>query len=171
LTIQEVTDMREKRNVIGLFILITLIPISFVPATPRGKPAEEDLQALVDSWVGMWNSYDLTMVDELFLQDSRVSYFSSEKEGLIQGIEDIRKHHAGFGFVDGGKSQANKLWVENVHIQNFGSAAVVAGIWYFQRASEDVESVQKGPFTFVCVRQGDKWRLAHLNFSEYKNRD
>jgi ketosteroid isomerase-like protein len=77
----------------------------------------------------------------------------------------------GFGFVDGGKSQENKLWVEDVQVIDFGEAAVVAGIWYFQRESDDAESVQKGPFTFVCVRQGDEWRLAHLNFSEYKGQD
>jgi hypothetical protein len=116
----------------------------------------------------MWNSYDLKNVDQLFLQDSRVSYFSSEKEGLIQGIEAVRDHHVGFGFVEGGKIQENRLWVEEVRINDFGEAAVVAGIWYFQRATDDVESAQKGPFTFVCVKKGTEWRLAHLNFSEYK---
>lgn len=129
---------------------------------------ENDIQELIDTWVAMWNSYDLTMVDRLFLQDSDVSYFSSEKQGMIKGIEAVRKHHVGFGFVDGGKSQENKLWVGEVHIQDYGSVAVIAGIWYFQRASENTEAVQKGPFTFVCVQQEKEWRLAHLNFSEYK---
>jgi hypothetical protein len=130
--------------------------------------SDSRIQELTDSWVAMWNTYDLAMVDELFLQDSRVSYYSSEKEGLIQGIQAVREHHVGFGFITGGKPQDNKLWVEDVRISQFASSAVVAGIWYFQRASDDKESVQKGPFTFVCVQQGDKWRLAHLNFSEYK---
>jgi hypothetical protein len=116
----------------------------------------------------MWNSYDLTMVDKLFLPDSDVSYFSSEKQGLIKGIDAVREHHVGFGFVDGGKNQENKLWVKDVHIQDYGSAAVISGIWYFQKASEDTETVQKGPFTFVCVQHKKEWCLAHLNFSEYK---
>ncbi len=141
------------------------------PACATDEPALNDIPGLIDSWVAMWNSYDLAMVDQLFLQDSRVSYFSSEKEGLIQGIDAVREHHVGFGFVDGGKSQGNKLWVQDVQINDFGEAAVVAGLWYFQRASEDPENPQKGPFTFVCVRQGDEWRLAHLNFSEYKGQD
>jgi ketosteroid isomerase-like protein len=131
-------------------------------------PPEDPIQELVDGWVEMWNSYDLKRVDELFLQDSRVSYFSSEKEGLIQGIEAVRDHHAGFGFVEGGKDQENKLWVEEVWINDFGTAAVVAGIWYFQRASENEAPAQRGPFTFVCVKKEQEWRLAHLNFSEYK---
>ena len=151
-----------------LFILIMMIPISFVPAFSMDRQADNDIQELITSWVGMWNSYDLTMVDKLFLHDSRASYFSSEKEGLIQGIDALREHHVGFGFVDGGKNQENKLWVEDVQVSDFGKVAVVTGIWYFQRGSDDPENVQKGPFTFVCVRQGEEWRLAHLNFSEYK---
>ncbi len=148
-----------------------MIGILSYPGCATDKPVKNDIPELIDSWVAMWNSYDLAMVDQLFLQDSRVSYFSSEKEGLIQGIDAVREHHAGFGFVNGGKSQENKLWIEDIHIQNFGSAAIVAGIWYFQRASDDSKSIQKGPFTFVCIRQGQEWRLAHLNFSEYKGQD
>jgi ketosteroid isomerase-like protein len=132
------------------------------------KSGDKDIQELIDNWVGMWNSYDMSMVDKLFLQDSDVSYFSSEKQGLIKGIEAIRDHHVEFGFVEGGKSQEKKLWIGEVHIQNYGDAAIIAGIWYFQRASEDAEAVQKGPFTFVCVRQKKEWLFAHLNFSEYK---
>ena len=163
--------MSKKKTYLCLFLYFLMTPILPAPGHAAEKSGGGDVQVLIDSWVGMWNSYDLRMVDKLFLQDSRVSYFSSEKQGLIQGIEAVRDHHVGFGFVDGGKSQENKLWIGDVHVSEFGTAAVVAGIWYFQRASEELDSVQKGPFTFVCVRQGREWRLAHLNFSEYKERD
>jgi hypothetical protein len=33
---------------------------------------------LVDDWVAIWNSYDLSKVSVLFLDDVSVSYFSSE---------------------------------------------------------------------------------------------
>jgi hypothetical protein len=148
-----------------IFFTVTTLSASEIAID---SPGDKDVQELIKSWVAMWNSYDLAMVDQLFLLDSRVSYFSSEKEGLIQGIDAVRNHHVGFGFVDGGKSQENKLWVKDVQVSDFVKAAVIAGIWYFQRASDNLESVQKGPFTFVCVRQGQEWRLAHLNFSTYK---
>ena len=61
-----------------------------------------------------------------------MTYFSSEKEGLIKGIEALRDHHQGFGFVDGGKDQPNKLWVEDLHTSNYGSVVSVMGLWYFQ---------------------------------------
>lgn len=35
--------------------------------------ADPDVDRLVERWVSLWNSYDLDVVDELFLQDSRVS--------------------------------------------------------------------------------------------------
>jgi ketosteroid isomerase-like protein len=160
--------MSNNKNSSCVFIFFMMITVSASPAFAIDAPAKDNVQELIDSWVAMWNSYDLAVVDRLFLQDSRVSYFSSEKEGLIKGIDAVREHHVGFGFVSGGKNQENKLWVEDVQIQPFDSVAIIAGIWYFQRGSDNPENVQKGPFTFVCIRQGQEWRLAHLNFSEYK---
>jgi ketosteroid isomerase-like protein len=160
--------MVKKNMALSLFILFLTMILPSTPGYAIDRFKEKEVQDLVDAWVAMWNSYDLTKVNQLFLQDSRVSYFSSEKKGLIQGPEAVLEHHKGFGFVEGGKSQENKLWVGEVQIIGFGTAAVVAGIWYFQRASADEDSVQKGPFTFVCVKQGKNWRLAHLNFATYK---
>ena len=42
---------------------------------------------LTREWVAMWNAYDLDAVDRLFLQGPQLSYFSSEKEGLIPALE------------------------------------------------------------------------------------
>ena len=68
-------------------------------------------EALVEAWVEMWNTYDLNQVDALFLDDARLSYFSSEREGLIRGMEAVREHHVGFGFAPGGIDQPNRLWL------------------------------------------------------------
>ena len=134
------------------------------------KAADPDVSKLMDVWVAMWNSYDLAQVDRLFLADERVTYFSSEKEGLIRGFEAVRKHHEGFGFIKGGKVQKNKLWVENLQIDIFGTTAVVAGIWYFERgeAVADKPKVQRGPVTAVLVNLDGEYRIAHMNFGNYK---
>ena len=120
----------------------------------------------VDDWVSIWNSYDLSRVDRLFLNDPRVTYFSSERRGLIKGIDALIKHHEGFGFVRGGKVQPNKLWLEDVDVEDFGKTAIVTAIWCFRRG--DSESVQRGPVTLVFVRVGDEYRIAHANFSSYR---
>ena len=124
------------------------------------------IQNAISQWVEMWNTYDLAQVDALFLMDDRLTYFSSEREGAMIGAEAVREHHRKFGFVEGGKQSANKLWLEDVHITDFGASAVVTGVWLFQRAGS--ERVQRGPVTFVYLWQNDGPQLAHLNFGNYK---
>jgi hypothetical protein len=120
----------------------------------------------VKKWVEFWNTYDLDKVDELFLQDDRLTYFSSEKEGAIIGYDAVREHHKEFGFVSGGKEQPNKLWVKDLHFADFDSSVIVTGIWYFQKPAE---AQQRGPVTIVYIQQGDQFRIAHMNFSDYKD--
>jgi len=56
--------------------------------------------------------------------------------------------------------------VEDLHFADFDSSAVVTGIWYFQKPDA---LIQRGPVTIVYIRQGDQLRIAHMNFSEYKD--
>jgi ketosteroid isomerase-like protein len=121
---------------------------------------------LIDDWVKFWNTFDLNQVENLFLKDDRVSYFSSEKQSLIKGYKELIKHHEGFGFVKGGKVQLNKLWLEEIDIEDFGDSSIVSAIWFFKRPN--VEKPQKGPVTIVYERTTDGWSIAHANFGNYK---
>jgi hypothetical protein len=127
-----------------------------------------DVQKQANAWVSMWNDYNLSKVDTLFLADDRITYFSSEKEGLIKGFEAVREHHRGFGFIEGGKVQDNKLWIEDFQTNVYESAAIVTGIWYFRRGPEDSKDISRGPVTFVYVQDKEEYLLAHLHFSEYE---
>jgi ketosteroid isomerase-like protein len=120
----------------------------------------------VYEWVKFWNTYDLDQVGNLFLRDGRVTYFSSEKQGVIKGYEALVKHHEGFGFVKGGKTQPNRLWLEGMDIEDFGDSAIVCAVWFFKRPN--AENPQKGPVTIVYERTRDGWRIAHANFGNYK---
>ena len=122
----------------------------------------------LESWIEMWNSYDLDMVDELFVTGDNVTYLSSEKEGVIVGMDALREHHVGFGFVPGGKEQPNRLWVENLHASVFGSTKIVTGTWFFSRGSDEETDPQRGPFTAVLVRDGNEDRIAHMHFANYE---
>lgn len=119
----------------------------------------------LDRWVELWNTYNLDMVEELFLTDDRVTYFSSEKRGLIKGYEALIRHHRGFGFVEGGKDTGNRLWLEDVETQSFGPVAVVKADWLFRRRGSDKD--QRGPVTIVYVDEGGGPRIAHAQFSNY----
>jgi len=122
---------------------------------------------IVDEWVRFWNAYDLDQVPKLFLKDDRVTYFSSEKQGVVKGYDALVKHHEGFGFVKGGKNpQPNKLWLEDMDVEDFGDSAIVCAIWFFQRPGAD--KPQKGPVTIVYERASEGWAIAHANFGNYK---
>lgn len=159
--------MRFNKIIILLVLWFLVSSCSFEIDSGREQPIF-DAQEQVNAWVSMWNSYDLSMVDKLFLKDERLTYFSSEKEGLIKGFAAVREHHSGFGFIEGGKIQDNKLWVEDLEVNVFSPMAVVTGIWFFRRGPEDSKDISRGPVTFVYVQEEEEYRLAHLHFSEYE---
>jgi ketosteroid isomerase-like protein len=174
-------DFREIRRKGGLGIVFLAFGAAVLgilggcnaPREEAGLPPAVEYSVpvgrLIDAWVEMWNTYDLDRVEKLFLTDARVTYFSSEKEGLIRGIDALVSHHEGFGFVRGGKEQPNRLWLEDLIQEGFASTVVVAGIWYFGRGPEGEAPPQRGPVTFVCVRDDAEWRLAHVHFATYRN--
>ena len=120
---------------------------------------------LVDDWVLFWNDFKLEKVPKLFLTDDRVTYFSSEFEGLIKGYDNLVKHHEGFGFVEGGKDTGNKLWLEDVEVEEFEGMALVKADWLFLR--KNAETPQKGPVTMVYVKGNGEYKIAHCHFSNY----
>lgn len=148
----------------AIIIVTSLMIPTMQLNTDQPLPEQFDVEKHVAAWVKIWNTYDLDQVDVLFLQDDRLTYFSSEKEGVIVGIDAVREHHKGFGFVPGGKESPNKLWVEDLHTSVFDSTAVVTGIWFFKRADG---TLQRGPVTIVYVNQGSEYKIAHMNFSNY----
>jgi ketosteroid isomerase-like protein len=123
-----------------------------------------EIRDAVTAWELMWNTFDLQEVDRLFLQSDGLSYFSSEREGLIQGFQAVREHHKSFGFVNGGSHPPTKLWLEDVLIKEYGTAAVVTGIWYFQRQDG---RLQRGPVSIFYSNQDGYYKIAHMNFSNY----
>jgi hypothetical protein len=147
----------------GISLALLLAAAMAAPSTQM----DFDAEAYVDRWVELWQTYDLDLVDVLFLANDRLTYFSSEREGLIRGLDAVREHHRGFGFVPGGKTPAQKLWVENVEADPFGDTVVVTAIWYFGDPGRPAVENQRGPMTMVYVRDGDVFRIAHLHFAGY----
>ncbi len=119
----------------------------------------------VEAWVRLWNTYDLDDVKKLFLDDERVTYFSSEKQGLIKGIDSLVRHHEEFGFSVGGRETGNRLWLEDVDIEEFMGSAAVKADWLFRRKGSD--ETQRGPVTILYVGAGNDWKIAHAHFSNY----
>ncbi|MGW8266418.1 MAG: hypothetical protein ACWGSQ_08625 [Longimicrobiales bacterium] len=161
-------------------------------ASPPEAPGRTP-EGLVEAWVAMWNTYDLDRVADLFLTDDRLTYFSSESEGVIRGFDAVVEHHRGFGFARGGVDRGASLWLEGLTGDTFGDAAILTAVWYFQReettavedsvgvrgdgsrggepASVPVVGPQRGPVTFVSVLEQGRWRFAHMNFGNYPDEE
>jgi len=149
-----------KHIVVGLVLGVLLLPPSLLPA----QPAQDRrlVSRLMVRWERSWNTYDLREVDSLFFRDESVTYFSSERGGLIAGIGSLREHHKGFGFVDGGKSTRSQLWLSDTTTRWHGRVATVLATWHFRR--ED-GTQQAGPVTLVIAPRGRGYRISHAHFA------
>lgn len=136
--------------------VLPLIILLFLPFALRGQVSSPEL--LITAWEKSWNTCDLNEVTRLFVNDPTVTYFSSERQGLILGIDSLVKHHRGFGFVPGGKTTANRLWLSEIrYLPN-----AVTATWHFQRPGA---TEQKGPVTFILKAVSGGFRIAHAHFS------
>lgn len=136
--------------------LFFLAPLVILSATCLAQ--ERTPKALIAAWEKSWNTYDLNEVQRLFVNDSSVTYFSSERAGLIHGIDSLLKHHRSFGFVPGGKSSANRLWLTGIRYL----PSAVTATWHFQRPDNPE---QRGPVTFILKSVPGGKRIAHAHFS------
>ena len=136
----------------------------FTSGTETNK-IEFNTDSITGKWINMWNTYELSDVFSLFMNDPILTYFSSEKEGLIKGFNAVLKHHEDFGFVEGGKESTNILWLEDIYTNIQWPVVIVTAIWYFK--NKESEDVQKGPVTMVYVQKDGEYRLMHLQFANY----
>jgi hypothetical protein len=113
----------------------------------------------------MWNLYDLTLLYSLFSADPAPSYYSSEKRGLIHGLEPIVEHHRELGFMAGGKAQDNRLWLEDVHAQPLGTTAFVTARWFLDKNVGEDRPVEQGLATFVLIQAPDGYRIVHAHLA------
>jgi SnoaL-like domain len=148
----------------GLAFTARPLQAQAVPVDAPTRDRDAALRQSLDAWVAMWNSYDLDEVDRLFVADSSVTYFSSERRGLIQGITALREHHDGFGFRSGGTDPATRLWLEDVVVRWEDATAVVLATWLFARPEAEGPPAS-GPVTFVFVPRDDGYRILHAQFA------
>jgi ketosteroid isomerase-like protein len=126
------------------------------------------LVALIDDWLALWNSYDLSRVASIFSPD--VTYFSSDKEEVVRGLSGVLEHHKGYGFVPGGKKSGNTLSAKDVAMAFLDErTSLLTGLWSFERAIDPSKN-QHGLFTIIVRKTEAGWRMIHLHFSTYKTK-
>jgi len=131
----------------------------------RTEPDLGSAGSTLQAWTLSWNLYDLDLVRKLFEPTRRTTYFSSEKPGRIQGLNGLLEHSKGFGFVPGGKLSDNRLWLDSFTVLGAGDMALATAYWYFDRDVAGPGPAQKGPVTFVFLREGEAWKIVHAHFA------
>jgi imidazolonepropionase-like amidohydrolase len=170
--LEDITNLRTVREVwknAARFERSSFVPAQVTADRPSdGQTLDTSTPAAtLESWVALWRSYDLDRVADLFLQDGRLTYFSSEYEGVIEGFDAVIEHHQGFGFVPGGTEPSAELWVEGAVISDFGETVVIAGVWYFgDRVARN--EAGRGPMTIVLEPGGAGYRIVHMHFGNYE---
>ena len=161
------------------YLQLIVVALLFVSCTPRSDGTiklesaldditQDEVTQVVDQWLELWATFDLNLLEQIFYKSENLTYFSSEKEGLMVGYDELIQHHTGFGFVDGGKKPANSLWLEDIEIRLYGSSALVGAVWFFGDQLVDEDSVQKGPVTFVLIKnEMGEARIIHAHFANY----
>jgi hypothetical protein len=138
------------------------------PTSDPGTLARTEVEALLAEWLDLWATYDLDRLPDVFWRDPGLTYFSSERRGLLRGYEALIPHHAGFGFVAGGAPPRQSLWLDEVNIVLHPGAAVVDAVWYFGDPAAPRATAQQGPVTFVLIRDAaGRPRIAHTHFANY----
>ena len=99
---------------------------------------------------------------------TRNAVISREKEGLIKGFNALIPHHESFGFVKGGKTPSKSLWLEDQNVQLLASTCIVTATWFFGDKSAPRDSIQRGPVTFVLLRDDeDSVKIGRTHFANY----
>ena len=126
----------------------------------------QSAQQALDAWLALWRRYDLDQLGDVFLQDRVLTYFASDSEGVIQGWDAVRAYHEDRGFVSGGFSITEELWLEDALISDFEDTAIVSAVWHFGNPLQAAEA-GRGPFTMVLVRTPAGYRVSHVNMANY----
>ena len=158
-------------NIIALLLLVLACNTQKSEIDSQNKKmtlSQNETEHVINKWLELWETYDLNLLDDIFLQTEDLTYFSSEKEGLMIGYKHLKPHHSGFGFVEGGKQPKKSLWLEDIKTKIYGETAMVAAIWYFGDRNAVKNSVSKGPVTFILIndKQGNT-KIVHTHFANY----
>lgn len=137
-----------------------------VDRTVVSTTGHESPRQALNAWLNLWRRYDLDALEDVFLVDPALTYFASDSEGVIEGWEAVRSYYEEQGFVPGGFSVTDELWLEDTLITDFEDSAVVSAVWRFGNRVTP-ETAGRGPFTMVIVRTNTGFRVSHVNMANY----
>ena len=150
--------MKNRKNIFFVVLLFVLVTVLAGNAFADDK---EDVQALINSTAETFNKHDFK---------TYFSYFVDDNTEFPYVVSPLRHDAAMWkAFIEG----TGSLAYVNYHGQDFqiqiynGNSAVVTSYYTFTWMEMGGQmNYQSGRATMVAVKQGGKWLIAHMHFSE-----
>jgi imidazolonepropionase-like amidohydrolase len=146
---------------------------AYRPPTPEdetigsvGRSGPETASQALEFWLSLWRSFDLDIMDDLFLRDPALTYFATDSEGQLEGFDAVRTYHLDRGFVSGGAPPEAELWLEDALVADFDDSAVITAVWHFGNRVARSDAA-RGPLTIVVVKTRSGYRISHVNMANY----
>ena len=137
------------------FIFAALLALG--PVHALAGPAE-DASAVIDRWAAAISANDANAVVKLYTSDALLHGLSSPK--LHAGSEAIRAY---FGAAP---ESGKKVTIGERHMVVLADAAVMGvGLYQFDLLQNGTRVPRSARFTFVVVKRGADWLIAHHHSS------
>ena len=120
-------------------------------------PAEE-ASAVIDRWVAAIGANDADAVVKLYTSDALLHGITSSK--LYAGSEAVRE------YFRAAPERGNKVTIGERHMVVLADAAVMGvGFYQFDLLQNGMRVPRSARFTFVIVKRGADWLIAHHHSS------
>ena|ERR1700693_240510 len=127
------------------------------PVHAFAGPAE-DASALIDRWATAFSTNDANAVVKLYTSDALLHGISSPK--LYMGSEAIRE------YFKTAPESGKKVTIGERHMVVLADAAVIGvGFYQFDLFQNGIRVPRSARFTFVVVKRGADWLIAHHHSS------
>jgi uncharacterized protein (TIGR02246 family) len=127
------------------------------PLHALAGPAE-DASAVIDRWVAGLGANDANAVARLYTPDALLYGLTSFK--LSVGTEAIHEYFKSAPEI------GKKVTIGERHMVILADTAVLAtGLYQFDSVTNGVRAPRSARFTFVIVKRGDDWKIAHQHSS------
>jgi uncharacterized protein (TIGR02246 family) len=141
---------------IRIKVLLAAVLVSW-PLHAFSGPAE-DAGAVIDRWVAALSANDANAVAKLYTPDALLYGITSFK--LTAGTDAIRE------YFKTAPENGKKITIGERRVVILADAAVMsAGIYRFDFLQNEVQVLRSARFTFVLVKRGDDWLIAHHHSS------
>lgn len=127
------------------------------PVHAFAGPAEE-ASAVIDRWAAAFSANDADAVVKLYTSDALLHGITSFK--LHAGSEAIRE------YFRTAPERGNKITIGERHMVVLADTAVMGvGFYQFDLLQNGMRVPRSARFTFVVVKHGADWRIAHQHSS------